>query len=74
MEIINKRFSTNKTLRNFYNPLHKIFNLSPGYYFLCKYGNYISKLIQKLILTKNGFSKSKIPKSLNPTARGKVPI
>lgn len=50
MEIINKRFSTNKTLRNFYNPLHEIFNLSPGYYFLCKYGNYISKLIQKLIL------------------------
>lgn len=40
MEIINKRFSTNKTLRNFYNPLHEIFNLSPGYYFLCKYGNY----------------------------------
>lgn len=34
----------------------------------------ISKLIQKLILTKNGFSKSKIPKSLNPIARGKVPI
>lgn len=72
MEIINKRFSTNKTLRNFYNPLHEIFNLSPRYYFLCKM-EIISKLIQKLILTKNGFSKSKIPKSLNPIARGKVP-